>query len=122
MKEIDKKMATIKEFLRDKNERKGIINDAFMKDEISKDQYIQEMNFIFVYFLLSMISNCLISNITLTSIELWTPIYQAHHTEASALYSAAPVHGPETSLADDWPALEKQLTIEEARAGTKGIC
>jgi len=46
MKEIDKKMATIKEFLRDKNERKGIINDAFMKDEISKDQYIQEMNLI----------------------------------------------------------------------------
>ena len=34
MKEIDKKMATIKEFLRDKNERKGIINDAFMKHEI----------------------------------------------------------------------------------------
>ena len=46
MKEIGKKMATIKEFLRDKNERKGIINDAFMKDEISKDQYIQEMNLI----------------------------------------------------------------------------
>ena len=46
MKEIDKKMATIKEFLRDKNERKGIINDAFMKHEISKDQYIQEMNLI----------------------------------------------------------------------------
>ena len=46
MKEIDKKMATIKEFLRDKNERKGIIKDAFMKHEISKDQYIQEMNLI----------------------------------------------------------------------------
>ena len=46
MKEIDKKMATIKEFLRDKNERKGIINDAFMNHEISKDQYIYEMNLI----------------------------------------------------------------------------